>query len=126
MCDGKKEKAEKVFLDVLSFISIKEEKNSYLILFRALENVRPFVGLRAVRRGSAVYQVPTPLFEKRSVSLAIKWILNVAKKKKGPLSLNVALCIIDASKNVGDCVKSRDNLHNTALKNRSFTHFRWF
>ena len=126
MHDGKKQKAEKIFLETLNLIYKKEKKEGIIVFFKALENSKPLVEVRSVRRGGATYQIPVPLQEKRSLSLGMKWLIEVARKKNGPLTLNLAGALIEASKNQGDCVKKREALHLVALKNRSFTHFRWF
>lgn len=126
MIDGKKEKAEKIFLESLNFIYKKEKKEGMAIFFQALENSKPLIEVRSVRRGGATYQVPVPLKEKRSLSLGMKWLINIARKKEGSVSSNLSMALLEASKNQGDCVKKREALHMIALKNRSFTHFRWF
>lgn len=126
MYDGKKEKAEKIFLNSLNIIRLKEQKDGIFVLFRALDNSRPLIELRSVRRGGATYQVPVPLKENRSISLGIKWILEAARKKKGSFSETLSQTLIESSKNVGESVKKREAVHGVALKNRSFTHFRWF
>ncbi|AGI48894.1 30S ribosomal protein S7 (mitochondrion) [Nannochloropsis oceanica] len=126
MINGKKEKAEKIFLESLNYIYKKEKKEGMATFFRALENSKPLVEVRSVRRGGATYQVPVPLQEKRSLSLGMKWLIDAARKKGGSASLNLCLTLLEASKNQGDCVKKRESLHIVALKNRSFTHFRWF
>lgn len=126
MVDGKKEKAEKIFLESLNFIYKKEKKDGMTIFFQALEMSKPLVEVRSVRRGGATYQVPVPLKEKRSLSLGMKWLIETARKKGGSFSLNLYAALFEASKNQGDCVKKRSSLHALALKNRSFTQFRWF
>jgi small subunit ribosomal protein S7 len=126
MVDGKKEKAEKIFLESLNFIYKKEKKDGMTIFFQALEKSKPLVEVRSVRRGGATYQVPVPLKEKRSLSLGMKWLIETARKKGGSFSLNLCTALLEASKNQGDCVKKRSSLHTIALKNRSFTQFRWF
>lgn len=126
MEDGKKEKAEKIFLDSLNHINFKEKKEGIFVLFQALENSKPLIEIRSVRRGGATYQIPVPLKEKRSISLGIKSLLEFAKRKKGPFYINLAQTLIEASKNLGESVKKREATHSIALKNRSFTHFRWF
>lgn len=126
MYDGKKEKAEKIFLNSLNIIRLKEQKDGIFVLFRALDNSRPLIELRSVRRGGATYQVPVPLKENRSISLGIKWILEAARKKKGSFSETLSQALIESSKNIGESVKKREAVHGVALKNRSFTHFRWF
>ena len=126
MIDGKKQKAEKFFLEAVKFIQRKENKNALLFFFSALENIKPLVELRSVRRGGATYQIPIPLKEKRSLSLGIKSLLESVKKKRGSFSLNLSQVLLEASKNQGEGVKKRESIHSLALKNRSFTHFRWF
>lgn len=81
MYDGKKEKAEKIFLNTLKILKLKENKDGILIFLKALEKCKPLVDIRFVRRGGASYQIPVPLKEKRSISLGIKWLLDSARKK---------------------------------------------
>jgi small subunit ribosomal protein S7 len=126
MVNGKKEKVEKIFLNSLDYIKFREEKNGISILFKALENCKPITEIRSIRRGGATYQIPVPLSEKRSISLAIKYLVESANKKKGSFSINLAQTLIEASKNLGESVKKRESIHGMALKNRSFTHYRWF
>ena len=126
MKSGKKEKAEKIFLESLEFIFRKEKKEGITVFLKALENSKPLVEVRSVRRGGATYQVPIPLKEKRSLSLGMKWLIDASRKKSGPVALSLSSTLIEASKNQGDCVKKKEALHVVALKNRSFTHFRWF
>jgi small subunit ribosomal protein S7 len=64
--------------------------------------------------------------EKRGISLGLKWIIESARKRKGPFVYNLSQSIIESSKNLGESVKKRENLHVTALKSRSFTHYRWY
>lgn len=124
--DGKKEKAEVILKEAFNIIYIKENKDALLVFLKAVANTKPFIELRSVRRGGATYQVPVPLYEKRSLALSIKWLIENARKKRGYFSHNLSQTLIEASKNVGDSIKRREALHITALKNRSFTHFRWF
>lgn len=125
--EGKKEKAEKTL--TLTFLDIyeKQKKDPFLVLLKAIENSRPFVEVRSVRRGGATYQIPVPCREKRGTSLSMKWILeNVRKKKAVSFSQSLSRVLLESSKGLGECVKKKDLFHATALKNRSFTHFRWF
>lgn len=126
MISGKKEKAEKIFLESLRHIYKKEQKDGLTVFFHALENSKPLVEIRSVRRGGANYQVPIPIKEKRSLSLGMKWLIQTARKRGGSISLNLCWVFLEASKNQGECVKKRETLHSIALKNQSFTQFRWF
>lgn len=126
MVDGKKMKAEHIFEKSLYYIKVKTNKNPVFIFLQALDCSKPCVEIRSVRRGGATYQIPVPLKEKRGISLSMKSILQVAKKKKGSLIINLANTLLEASKNQGESVKKKESLHLIALKNRSLTHFRWF
>lgn len=117
---GKKEKAEKIFLKSLHIIKILEKKEGIFFLLKALKNLKPTLELRSVRRGGATYQVPIPLRERRSISLALKWLIDSARKKKSNLSLNLAQVIIEASKNLGENIKKRRSLDSAGLNNRGF------
>lgn len=126
MKNGKKVKAEKLFFNSLYQIQEKEKKNPFFFFLKALQNSIPIVEVRSIRRGGASYQVPVPLYEDRAISLAMKWILESARKKGKSLDSSLAQIICEASKNMGDCVKKKEALHTVALKNRSLGHFRWF
>ena len=126
MLSGKKEKAEKIFLTSLHSIQQREKQNPLGIFLKALENSKPAVEVRSVRRGGATYQIPVPLREKRGISLGIKWLIQASRKKKASLAQNLSIALVEASKNSGESVKKKESIHSIALKNRSFTHFRWF
>lgn len=126
MKDGKKNKAEKIFFSSLALLREKENKNPFFVFLLALKNSLPYVEVRSIRRGGATYQIPVPLYEHRALSLAMKWILQCARKKGKSMSVSLSQSILEASKNQGDSVKKREALHALALKNRSLSHFRWF
>lgn len=127
MYDGKKEKAEKIFSSCFFELWNKEKKDPFFIFLQALENSKPYVEIRSVRRGGATYQIPIPCQEKRGISLSMKSIVETARKKGGDsFAKNLATVLLESSKNLGESVKKRQALHLLALKNRSFTHFRWF
>ena len=77
-----------------------------------------------MRRGGATYQIPVPLKEKRGISLAMKWILQAARKKKGSFEKSLSYILLEASKNQGESVKKKESIHLVALKNRSLTQQR--
>jgi small subunit ribosomal protein S7 len=127
MKKGKKEKAEKILASAFSEIQENQKKDPLLIFLKAMERLRPLVEVRPVRRGGATYQIPVPCFEKRGISLSMKWILENARKKKAVLlSQSLGSALLESSKGLGEGEKKKDFFHATALKNRSFTHFRWF
>ena len=126
MINGKKIKAEKILQNALLVVKKRESADPMQVFLRALSSCKPSVEIRSVRRGGASYQIPVPLKEYRGLSLSMKWIIQAARKRKGPFYLNLAVTLLEAAKNQGDSVKKKDSLHMIALKNRSLTHFRWF
>lgn len=127
MIGGKKSIAEKILLQSLVLIQSGSNKNPIKVLMLAIFNVKPVVEIRSIRMRGANYQVPIPLQENRRISLAIKWIIESANKKKGnPMNIKLKDEIILASKKQGESVKKKISIHRLANANRAFVHYRWF
>jgi len=127
MLCGKKSIAEKVLLESLSLIQLKLKQNPIRLLIKGINNVKPIVEVRSIRMRGANYQVPIPLQENRRISLAIKWIIESANKKKSnPIHIKLKDELILASKKQGDSVKKKLTVHRLANANRAFAHYRWF
>jgi small subunit ribosomal protein S7 len=96
------------------------------LLNKAIENVRPRVEVKARRVGGATYQVPLEVTPERGTSLAVRWIVGFASKRKG-VTMQRALAgeIKDAANKAGAAVKKRDDVHKMAQANKAFAHFRW-
>ena len=93
---------------------------------RAIENVKPRVETKARRVGGATYQVPLEVAPARSESLAMRWIINYARTRRGvPMYRALANELKDASQGQGNAVRKRDDVHKQAQANRAFAHFRW-
>lgn len=127
MLDGKKSTAETVVYDAFDIIKEKEKVENPLEIFdSALKNTAPSMEVRSRRVGGANYQVPTEVRLDRRVFLAMTWILNAARSGKGrPMAQKLADEIILASKNEGEAVKKRENVHKMAEANKAFAHFAW-
>ena len=127
MLDGKKEIARKVVYGALDEIQKRVEGKAPLEVFEeALRNVGPTVEVRSRRVGGANYQVPREVREERRRFLALRWIIGAARAKKGaPMAEKLADEIIAASKNEGEAIKKRDNVHKMAEANKAFAHFAW-
>lgn len=96
------------------------------VLNRAVENAKPRVEVKSRRVGGATYQVPLEVSQDRQESLAMRWIVNAARTKRGtPMHIALANEIKDASTNQGVVVRKRDETHKMAQANRAFAHFRW-
>ena len=96
------------------------------IVTRAVENSKPRVEVKSRRVGGATYQVPLEVATERSESLAMRWLIQYARGKKGtPMHVALANEIKDAANNTGSAVRKRDDVHKMAQANRAFAHFRW-
>lgn len=126
MWDGKKIVAEWVFYNAMKIIEEKMKKPPLEVLEKAVENVKPILEVRPRRVGGATYQVPVEVPPHRQLSLAVRWIINAARSKKGkPMAEKLAQEIMDAYKGEGAAVKKREDVHRMAEANRAFAHYRW-
>jgi len=127
MLDGKKEVALAVFYDTIDRIKELEKTETPLEIFDiALKNVEPTMEVRSRRVGGANYQVPVEVRPKRREEYSMKWIIQIARAKKGrPMHEKLADEIIAASKNEGDAITKRENVHKMAESNKAFAHFAW-
>ena len=127
MVDGKKSVAQKVFYDAMEIVSKKITDCEPIEVFnRALDNCKPSVEVRSKRVGGAAYQVPMQVNRNRQQSLAIRWLLQAVREKKGRGTYEkLAEEIIAAYKREGAAVTKRDNVHRMADANKAFAHFAW-
>lgn len=127
MWDGKKSVAQAVFYGAMEIISEKMGDKSPIEVFTdAVENVKPHVEVRSKRVGGASYQVPMQVNRNRQQSLAIRWILNAVREKKGrPTSQKLADELLAAYNREGAAVTKRENTHRMADANKAFAHFAW-
>ncbi len=127
MESGKKTVARKIVADCLEAIKEKAKVENPLEIFEtALKNTTPAMEVRSRRVGGANYQVPREVRPERQRAMSMKWIIDAARSKKGaPIHLKLADEIIAASKNEGEAVKKRENVHKMAEANKAFAHFAW-
>jgi len=126
MWDGKKSIAMKIVYGALEKLAEKTKVDPLEALKKAIDNVKPEVELKSRRIGVATYQIPVEVNPERQVSLALRWIINFARLRKGkPMSDKLAEEIFDAYNGTGAAVKKRDDTHKMAEANRAFAHFRW-
>ena len=123
---GKKSIAEKIVYDSLTIIADKTKEDALMVFTKAIENVRPILEVKARRVGGANYQVPIEVRPARSSTLAMRWILNAARDRKGrPIAEQLAEEILLAYKKEGAAFKKREDTHRMAESNRAFAHYRW-
>ncbi|MFW5720380.1 MAG: 30S ribosomal protein S7 [Candidatus Dojkabacteria bacterium] len=125
MKDGKKHVANKIVYATLKRLEDGKEKSGLEILEEALEKVRPTVVLKARRVGGANFQVPLPVERDAGTQIALRWILEAARKRKGaPIVEDLVKEINDILTDQGDVLKKREDTHRMAESNRAFSHFR--
>jgi small subunit ribosomal protein S7 len=126
MLSGKKSVAEKVVYGALDHISAKTSQSSLDVLIKALENVQPLVEVKSRRVGGATYQVPVEVRPARRSALAMRWLIDAARKRgeKG-MVMRLAAELLDANDNRGAAVKKREDTHRMAEANKAFSHYRW-
>jgi small subunit ribosomal protein S7 len=127
MWSGKKTVAQHIFYDALDLIAKKIPDVPPIEVFeRAVDNVRPNIQIRSKRVGGSNYQVPMAVNSRRSQSLAIRWILDASRAKKGrPMHMRLASELMDAYNRQGAAMTARDNVHRMADANKAFAHFAW-
>ena len=127
MKEGKKTVAEGIVYKSLGILKDKtQEENGLKPFLKALENVRPKLELKARRVGGATYQIPIEVEPGRGSSLAMRWIRDFARKKKGrPMEIKLADELLAAYKGEGAAIKKRDDTHKMAEANKAFSHLRW-
>ena len=125
MDDGKKSVAERVFYGALDIIGKRiKDAEPQKVFETAVGNVKPMVEVKSKRVGGATYQVPIEVGPKRQQSLAIRWILDAARAKKGkPMAVRLAGEFMDAYKREGAAMTVRENTHRMAEANKAFAHF---
>ncbi len=126
MWEGKKTAAAQSFYEALDIVAEKTGANPIEVFTAAINNVKPLVEVKSRRVGGATYQVPVEVSKKRAQSLAIRWIIQIARSKKGrPMARKLADEIIAAYKKEGDAIKKREDTHKMAEANKAFAHFAW-
>ena len=127
MLEGKKSVAENIVYGAFDIIQKQlNEADILKIFYKALDNARPRLEVKPRRVGGATYQVPVEVRQERGTSIALRWIRDFAKNKKGrPMEQKLAEEIISAYKNEGSVIKKRDDTHKMAESNKAFAHFRW-
>ena len=127
MLHGKRSIAQKIFYDALDKAAKKVDAESQEEIFeKAVENVRPAVEVRSKRVGGANYQVPREVKRGRQQTLAIRWLIDNARKKKGkPMCDRLAEEFADAYNGTGTSVAWKGQVHKMAEANKAFAHYRW-
>jgi len=127
MLEGKKSVAERIVYKAFEIVKKQlNEPDALKIFHKAIDNARPRLEVKPRRVGGATYQVPIEVRQERGTSIALRWIRDFAKNRKGKSMENkLADEIIAAYKAEGSAIKKRDDTHKMAESNKAFAHFRW-
>ncbi|WP_404403585.1 30S ribosomal protein S7 [Pelagibacterium halotolerans] len=126
MKDGKKSAAESIVYGAFDVIEERTKQDPIQVFHGALDNIRPAVEVRSRRVGGATYQVPVEVRSERQQALAIRWLIDAARKR-GETTMVGRLSgeLMDALNGRGQAVKKREDTHRMADANRAFSHYRW-
>ena len=126
MEDGKKSVAERIIYTALDQVSTKKGGEPVTLLEQAMDNVRPVVEVKSRRVGGATYQVPVEVRPARRNSLAMRWLIDAARKRsEKSMALRLAGELMDAADSRGSAVKKKEDTHRMAEANKAFAHYRW-
>ena len=124
MRDGKKTTAQRIVYGAFDIIKEKTQKEPLDVFKQAIENASPLLEIKPKRIGGATYQVPVEVKGERKLTLAIRWIIEGARSKKGkPMAEKLSQELIDASNNAGSAIKKKADTHRMAEANKAFAHF---
>jgi len=126
MRKGKKTIAKKIVYGAFDIVKEKTKKEPLEIFEKAMSNASPLLEVKPKRIGGATYQVPVEVRGERRLTLAMRWIIEAAKSKKGkPMKEKLAEELINAANNTGVAIKKKEDTHKMAEANRAFAHFAW-
>ncbi|MBO5215510.1 MAG: 30S ribosomal protein S7 [Clostridia bacterium] len=126
MQDGKKGTAQSIVYEAFDIIKEKTGGAPEEIFLQALENIKPLLEVKARRVGGSTYQVPMEIRPERRQTLAIRWMVDFARKR-GEKTMKERLAgeILDAYNNTGASIKRKEEMHRAAEANKAFAHYRW-
>lgn len=126
MIDGKKSIAESIVYSALDKLAERSGKDHLAAFEVALDNVRPTLEVKSRRVGGSTYQVPVEVRPVRRNALAMRWIVDAARKRGDKsMALRLANELMDAFENKGTAVKKREDVNRMAEANKAFAHYRW-
>ncbi len=126
MTRGKKGLADGIVYEALGRVGDRTGRDPLPVLKKAVDNIRPLLEVRSRRVGGATYQVPVEVQARRGTTLAIRWLVTFARRRRERnMSERLAGEILDASGGAGAAAKRREDMHKMAEANKAFAHYRW-
>ncbi len=126
MLDGKKSIAQKIMYGAIANLDTRGEESGFDIFERAIENVKPLLEVKSRRVGGATYQVPVEVRPVRRQTLALRWIVEMARKRNERTAVErLANELFEAASERGNSFKKKEDMHKMAEANKAFAHYRW-
>jgi len=126
MDSGKKSVAQRIVYGALEQLGEMSKQDPLEVFGKAMDNIRPRLEVKSRRVGGATYQVPIEVNPRRQRALAMRWLIQYSKTRKGtPMGRALAQELMDAFNNQGSAIKKRDDTHKMAQANKAFAHYRW-
>jgi small subunit ribosomal protein S7 len=126
MLRGKKSVAEGIVYDAMVVLESRGKKPANEVLEQAIRNATPMIEVKPRRVGGATYQVPMEIREDRRLALALRWLIQYARKRPGKSMVDkLSGELMDAFNNQGNTIKKKEDTHKMAEANRAFAHYRW-
>lgn len=123
---GKKDVARAIVYESLELVERRSSQDPVTVLKRAIDNLRPQLEVRSRRVGGSSYQVPVEVPPRRANTLAIRWLVSYARRRKEPtMAGRLANEILDASNYTGAAIRRKEDVHKMAESNKAFAHYRW-
>jgi small subunit ribosomal protein S7 len=123
---GKKGAARRIVYGSMEIVEQRTGSDPLPTVKRAIDNIRPQLEVRSRRVGGSSYQIPVEVRPRRSQTLAVRWLVEFARKRKEPtMAARLANEILDAANRTGSAVKRREDVHKMAESNKAFAHYRW-
>jgi small subunit ribosomal protein S7 len=126
MLDGKKSVAQKIMYGAIANLDAKGEAKGIEVFEKAIENIKPLVEVKSRRVGGATYQVPVEVRASRRQTLALRWLVDVSRKRNERTMVDrLANELFDAANERGTAFKKKEDMHRMAEANKAFAHYRW-
>ena len=126
MLDGKKSTAQKIMYGAIANLDGRGEESGIEVFEKALENIKPLLEVKSRRVGGATYQVPVEVRPVRRQTLALRWIVDFARKRNERTMVErLANELFEAANDRGNAFKKKEDMHKMAEANKAFAHYRW-
>jgi small subunit ribosomal protein S7 len=123
---GKKSLATRIVYEAMDTLAERTKRPAMEVFEDALKNATPLVEVKPRRVGGATYQIPVEISSNRRMALAMRWLIDSARKRSGrDMAARLAGELMDAARNEGNTVKKREDTHRMAEANQAFAHFRY-